>query len=198
MQIPDIDPSQGRQRRNINQPYGLRSGAHCKLSRSRVVVSGPKINTLIQLFDSLSTSHLRRHPVPDLNYQTHTMPASNQVEYSSRDSMEPKLSMTDEFRSHSSLPPADSFEINDDVNEQRQGLLSGDLEKQSEVEEVLPQSVTQGAEYAVSTRTKLSFLGFYFALNLVSIVHERARYEVFLRCSLQGLTLYNKAVLGKV
>jgi len=32
---------------------------------------------------------------------------------------------------------------------------------------VPPQSVTEGAEYFISTRTKLSFLAFYFTLNLV-------------------------------
>lgn len=101
------------------------------------------------------------------------MQASVSVDQSSRDSMEPKRSLAEELRAQDSLPPAESFEINDESHEQRQGLLSEDIEKQIEAVEVLPpQSVKQGAEYLVSTRTKLSFLGFYFALNLVSTAIE--------------------------
>jgi len=78
----------------------------------------------------------------------------------------------------SSLPSAESFEFVDDdshVHEQSRTLLNQDIEKQSPLENVPPQSVTEGAEYLISTRTKLSFLGFYFALNLVGVMS--ATYE---------------------
>ncbi|KAL1305403.1 hypothetical protein AAFC00_002291 [Neodothiora populina] len=74
--------------------------------------------------------------------------------------------------------PSEQFNITDqEQDEQRLGLLSEDVEKQSIPAEVKAESVKEGAEYLVSTRKKLSFLAIYFALNL-------------------GLTLYNKAVLG--
>lgn len=71
--------------------------------------------------------------------------------------------------SKESLPPAESFEIIDnEATEQARGLLSDDLEKQPSPEEKAPESVKEGAEYSISTQTKLAFLAIYFALNLVS------------------------------
>jgi hypothetical protein len=72
-------------------------------------------------------------------------------------------------RSQNNISPVEPFEIVDDQgNEQSRSLLSEDVEKQNVEEADISQSVTEGAEYLVSTRTKLSFLGFYFLLNLVS------------------------------
>lgn len=87
--------------------------------------------------------------------------------------MDMKSTLTEDVRpqdhAREDLPPAESFEIlENEGDEQSRGLLSDDLEKQVAVEEIPPQSVTEGAEYSVSTRKKLSFLGFYFLLNLVS------------------------------
>lgn len=71
-------------------------------------------------------------------------------------------------RSAEPLPPAEAFEmVEDEAAEQSHGLLSDDLEKQFD-EDIPPQSVTEGAEYLVSTRRKLIFLAIYFALNLVN------------------------------
>jgi len=88
--------------------------------------------------------------------------------------MATRTSSTEESRSdeslRSSLPPAESFEFADDDGhsyEQSRALLDEDIEKQTPLEDVPPQSVTEGAEYFISTRTKLSFLAFYFTLNLV-------------------------------
>lgn len=70
-------------------------------------------------------------------------------------------------RSVEPLPPAEAFEmVEDEATEQSHGLLSEDLEKQLD-EDIPPQSVTEGAEYLISTRRKLIFLAVYFALNLV-------------------------------
>lgn len=54
---------------------------------------------------------------------------------------------------------------------------SADIESQSPVKEST--SGKHAAEYSVPSRTKYTYLGLYFGLNL-------------------GLTLFNKAVLGKV
>lgn len=71
-------------------------------------------------------------------------------------------------------------EATEDVQaEQTQGLLTGDdLEKQQSAPQAPPANSQEGAEYSVSTKTKLLCLALYFAVNLT-------------------LTLYNKAVLGK-
>ncbi|KAG9601539.1 TPT-domain-containing protein, partial [Aureobasidium melanogenum] len=71
---------------------------------------------------------------------------------------------------------AESFEM--DETSPSAGLLSqmDDAEKQSPVDAQTPKN--DGHEYTISTRTKMICLGLYFLMNL-------------------GLTLYNKAVLGK-
>lgn len=71
-------------------------------------------------------------------------------------------------------------EATDDIHaEQTRGLLEGDdLEKQESEPIAPPTNAKDGAEYSVSTKTKLLCLGLYFVVNLT-------------------LTLYNKAVLGK-
>jgi hypothetical protein len=70
----------------------------------------------------------------------------------------------------------ESFEM--DETSPSAGLLSqmDEAEKQSTVEAQTPKS--DGHEYTITTRTKMLCLGLYFLMNL-------------------GLTLYNKAVLGK-
>ncbi|KAH0371696.1 TPT-domain-containing protein, partial [Aureobasidium melanogenum] len=71
---------------------------------------------------------------------------------------------------------AESFEM--DETSPSAGLLSqmDDAEKQSPVDAQTPKN--DGHEYTISTKTKMLCLGLYFLMNL-------------------GLTLYNKAVLGK-
>lgn len=67
-----------------------------------------------------------------------------------------------------------------DVLRKNQGLLNDDVEAQTPLKEGYSQRGLQvAAEYEVPTRTKLFYLGAWFALNLI-------------------LTIYNKAVLGEV
>ncbi|GAB7350887.1 hypothetical protein MBLNU459_g1403t1 [Dothideomycetes sp. NU459] len=101
----------------------------------------------------------------------------------------PKFTFTDSSGQPLSPESAESSratsydkESEDDISaEQTQGLLSGDDEEKQQPRSgaAPPTTNTQdGAEYSVSTSTKLLCLGLYFTVNLT-------------------LTLYNKAVLGK-
>lgn len=79
---------------------------------------------------------------------------------------------------HESLPSIESFEFADnEQDEQNRGLLSDDLEKQPRNDEAKSESVKEGAEYLISTRTKLMFLALYFALNLVSCLNVRLEHK---------------------
>ncbi|TIA60131.1 TPT-domain-containing protein, partial [Aureobasidium pullulans] len=99
-----------------------------------------------------------------------------------KDLASPRLSSQSQSQSLDLRSPAsfaESFEM--DETTPNTGLLSqmDDAEKQSSaVDATSTPSTQEGHEYSISTKTKMICLGLYFCMNL-------------------GLTLYNKAVLGK-
>ncbi|KAG2160463.1 TPT-domain-containing protein [Aureobasidium pullulans] len=99
-----------------------------------------------------------------------------------KDPASPRLSSQSQSQSLDLRSPAsfaESFEM--DETTPNTGLLSqmDDAEKQSSaVDATSTPSTQEGHEYSISTKTKMICLGLYFCMNL-------------------GLTLYNKAVLGK-